>query len=41
LLVALRASDIEPVRIKSIEQKALQGFHRNRSLWIPGEPSIT
>jgi transposase len=34
LLEALRASDIEPVRIKSIEQQALQGLHRTRSLWM-------
>lgn len=34
LLEAARASDIAPVRIKSIEQQALQGLHRTRSLWI-------
>lgn len=34
LLEALRASDIEPVRVKSIEQQALQGLHRTRSLWM-------
>ena len=34
LLEALRASDIEPVRIKSVEQQALQGLHRTRSLWM-------
>lgn len=31
---AARASDIRPVRIKSVEQQALQGMHRIRSLWI-------
>ncbi len=34
LLEAARASDIRPVRIKSIEQQALQGLHRIRSLWM-------
>jgi transposase len=34
LLEALRASDIVPVRIKSVEQQALQGLHRTRSLWM-------
>jgi len=34
LLEALRASDIAPVRIKSVEQQALQGLHRTRSLWM-------
>ena len=34
LLEAARASDIQPVRIKSIEQQALQGLHRTRSLWM-------
>lgn len=34
LLEALRASDIRPVRIKSVEQQALQGLHRTRSLWM-------
>jgi len=34
LLEAARASDIRPVRIKSIEQQALQGLHRTRSLWM-------
>ena len=34
LLEAARASDIRPVRVKSIEQQALQGMHRIRSLWM-------
>lgn len=34
LLEAARASDIVPVRVKSIEQQALQGLHRTRSLWM-------
>jgi transposase len=34
LLEAARASDIIPVRIKSVEQQALQGLHRTRSLWM-------
>jgi hypothetical protein len=34
LLEAARASDIEPVRVKSVEQQALQGLHRTRSLWM-------
>ena len=34
LLEAARASDIVPVRIKSIEQQALQAMHRTRSLWM-------
>lgn len=34
LLEAARASDIEPVRVKSVEQQALQGLHRIRSLWM-------
>jgi len=34
LLEAVRASDISPVRVKSIEQQALQGMHRIRSLWM-------
>ena len=34
LLEAVRASDIAPVRVKSIEQQALQGMHRIRSLWM-------
>jgi len=34
LLEAARASDIVPVRIKSVEQQALQSLHRTRSLWM-------
>jgi len=34
LLEAARASDISPVRVKSLEQQALQGLHRTRSLWM-------
>ena len=34
LLEAARASDISPVRVKSVEQQALQGMHRIRSLWM-------
>ena len=34
LLEAVRASDIVPVRIKSVEQQALQALHRTRSLWM-------
>jgi len=34
LLEAARASDIVPVRVKSVEQQALQGLHRIRSLWM-------
>ena len=34
LLEAARASDIQPVRVKSVEQQALQGLHRTRSLWM-------
>lgn len=34
LLEAARASDIRPVRVKSVEQQAQQGLHRIRSLWM-------
>jgi len=34
LIEALRCSDLAPVRIKSIEQQALQALHRTRSLWM-------
>ena len=34
LLEAARCADIVPVRVKSIEQQALQGLHRIRSLWM-------
>ncbi len=34
LLEAARAPDIRPVRIKSVEQQALQALHRTRSGWM-------
>ena len=34
LLEAARCADIVSVRIKSLEQQALQGLHRTRSLWM-------
>jgi transposase len=34
LLEAARASDITPVKVKSVEQQALQALHRTRSLWM-------
>jgi len=34
LLEAARASDIQPVAVKSIEQQALQALHRTRSAWM-------
>lgn len=34
LLEAARCADITPVKVKSIEQQALQGMHRTRSLWM-------
>ena len=34
LLEAARCADIIPVKVKSIEQQALQGLHRTRSLWM-------
>ena len=34
LLEAARCADITPVQVKSIEQQALQGLHRIRSLWM-------
>ncbi len=34
LLEAVRACDLRPVRVKSVEQQALQGLHRIRSLWM-------
>jgi len=34
LLEAARASDIVPVRVKSVEQQGLQALHRTRSLWM-------
>lgn len=34
LLEAARCSDVHPVRVKSVEQQALQQLHRIRSLWM-------
>jgi len=34
LLEAARCADIAPVRVKSVEQQALQAMHRTRSLWM-------
>src|SRR6266851_7731333 len=34
LLEAARCAEIVPVRVKSVEQQALQGLHRTRSLWM-------
>ena len=34
LLEAARASDIVAVKLKSVEQQALQALHRTRSLWM-------
>lgn len=34
LIEAARCADIVPVRVKSLEQQALQGLHRIRSLWM-------
>src|SRR5687767_10721402 len=34
LLEAARCADIQPVRIKSVDQQALQCLHRTRSLWM-------
>jgi transposase len=34
LLEAARCADVKPVRVKSIEQQALQALHRTRSLWV-------
>jgi transposase len=34
MLEAARCADIVPVKIKSIEQQALQALHRTRSLWM-------
>lgn len=34
LLEAARCADIAPVKVKSVEQQALQGLHRIRSLWM-------
>jgi transposase len=34
LVEAARCAEIVPVKVKSIEQQALQGLHRTRSLWM-------
>jgi len=34
LLEAARCADIVPVKVKSVEQQALQAMHRSRSLWM-------
>ena len=34
LIEASRADDLAPVRVKSIEQQALQALHRSRSAWM-------
>ena len=34
LLEAARCADIVPVKVKTVEQQALQGIHRTRSLWM-------
>jgi transposase len=34
LLEAARAGDLKPVRVKSVEQQALQALHRTRSAWM-------
>lgn len=34
LLEAARCADIAPVKVKSVEQQAVQGLHRIRSLWM-------
>lgn len=34
MLEAARSTEIRPVRVKSVEQQALQGLHRIRSLWM-------
>ena len=34
LLEASRCSDLHTVPVKSVEQQALQGLHRIRSLWM-------
>jgi transposase len=39
LLEAVRSSDIVPVQVKSVEQQALQGLHRIRSLWMAARTS--
>ena len=39
LIEAPRCSDMHPVPVKSVEQQALQGLHRIRSLWISNRTS--
>jgi transposase len=39
LLEAARCAEIVPVRVKSVEQQALQGLHRIRSLWMGNRTS--
>jgi transposase len=34
LLEAARCADIQPVRVKTVEQQALQALHRTRSMWM-------
>ena len=34
LLEAARCADVLPVKVKSVEQQALQALHRTRSLWV-------
>src|SRR5215475_12110884 len=34
LLEAVRCAELHPVPVKSLEQQALQGLHRTRSLWM-------
>src|SRR5687767_1829322 len=33
-VLTIQASDMKPVRVKSIEQQALQALHRTRSAWL-------
>ena len=40
LLEAARCADIVPVRVKSLEQQALQGLHRIRSRWMATRTGI-
>jgi hypothetical protein len=35
LLEAARCADIRPVRVKSVEQQALQTLRRTRAIWVP------
>jgi transposase len=41
LLEASRCSDMHPVPVKSVEQQALQGLHRIRSLWMGNRTSVS